>query len=63
MINRDGEGLEAHAWLKNRQVGDAVGEFFFGAEANLFRGNELLLPTNWDDLAAEGGMSETIGDE
>jgi hypothetical protein len=47
------------AWLKNREVGEAIGGFFFGAEKNLFRGNELLLPKNWDDLAAEGGISET----
>jgi hypothetical protein len=59
LVGRDGEGLEGHAWLKNREVGKAIGEFFFGAEKNPFRGNELLLPKNWDDLAAEGGISET----
>lgn len=55
MVGRDGEGLEGHAWLKNREVGEAIGEFFFSAEKNPFRGNELLLPKNWDDLAAEAG--------
>jgi hypothetical protein len=59
LVGRDGEGLGGHAWLKNREVGEAIGEFFFGAEKNPFRGNELLLPKNWDDLAAEGGISET----
>jgi hypothetical protein len=59
LIGRDGEGLDGHAWLKNREVGEAVGEFFFGAEKNPFRGNDLLLPKNWGDLAAEGGISET----
>ncbi len=28
LIDRDGAGLEGHAWLKNREVGEAVGEFF-----------------------------------
>jgi len=55
LIGRDGEGLEGHAWLKNREIGEAVGEFFFGAGKNPFWGNELLLPKNWD----EGGISET----
>jgi hypothetical protein len=59
LIGRDGEGLDGHAWLKNREVGEAVGEFFFGTEKNPFRGNELLLPKNWDDLVAEGGITET----
>jgi hypothetical protein len=59
LVSRDGEGLEGHAWLKNREVGEAIGEFFFGAEKNPFWGNKLLLPKNWDDLAAEGGISET----
>ena len=59
MIGRDGDGLEGHAWLKHREVGEAVGEFFFGAEKNPFRGNEVLLPKNWDDLAADDRISET----
>jgi hypothetical protein len=59
LVGRDGEGLEGHAWLKNREVGEAIEEFFFGAEKNPFLGNELLLPKNWDDLAAEGGITET----
>jgi hypothetical protein len=37
----------------------AIGEFFFGAEKNPFRRNEVLLPKNWDDLAADDRISET----
>jgi hypothetical protein len=59
LIGRDGKGLEGHAWLKNREVGEAVGGFFFGAEKNPFRGNELLLPKNWDEFAADDRISET----
>jgi hypothetical protein len=39
--------------LKNREVGEAVGEFFFGAAANPFRGNELLLPKGWEEIFTE----------
>lgn len=44
IIDGEGEGLEGSSWLKDRDVGEAVGEFVFGIEANPFRGNELLLP-------------------
>lgn len=47
IIGGEGEGLEGSSWLKNREVGEAVGEFVFGVEANPFRGNELLLPRNY----------------
>lgn len=50
VIDRDGVGFDGHAWLKSREVGEAVGEFFFGTEGNLFRGNEILLPKDWDSL-------------
>jgi hypothetical protein len=59
LVGRDGEGLEGHAWLKNREVGEAMGEFFFGAEKNSFRGNELLLPKKLGRPRREGGISET----
>lgn len=49
LISSEGEGLQGASWLKNREVGDAVGEFFFGSDKNPFRGNELLLPKNWND--------------
>jgi hypothetical protein len=56
LIGCDGEGLEGTAWLKDREVGEAVGEFFFGAKTNPFRRNELLLPKNWDDPPAGNGV-------
>lgn len=49
LIHSEGEGLQGSSWLKNREVGEAVGEFFFGSDKNPFRGNELLLPKNWND--------------
>lgn len=44
IIEVKGEGLEGAAWLKNRVVGEAVGEFVYGSRTNPFRQNELLLP-------------------
>jgi hypothetical protein len=49
LIGCKGEGLEGTSWLKNRDVGEIVGEFFFGSDNNPFSGNELLLPKNWED--------------
>ena len=37
------------SWLKNRDVGETVGEFFYGAMTNPFRDNEILLPVGFDD--------------
>jgi hypothetical protein len=44
LIGGDGKGLKGESWLKNRFVGDVVGEHFFGSAKNPFRDNELLLP-------------------
>jgi hypothetical protein len=44
IIDGTGDGLEGSSWLKDRDVGEAVGEFIFGTEENPLRGNELLLP-------------------
>jgi hypothetical protein len=49
LVGSEGDGLDGVAWLKNREVGEIVGEFFFGVADNPFRGNEILLPENWDD--------------
>ncbi len=51
LIGSQGDGLQGASWLKNRDVGEIVGEFFFGIDKNPFRGNELLLPKNWGDFA------------
>jgi hypothetical protein len=53
LIGSEGEGLNGTSWLKNREVGEAAGEFFFGSDKNPFRGNELLLPKNWDDSSRQ----------
>ena len=53
LIGCEGEGLQGASWLKNRDVGEVAGEFFFGSGKNPFRGNELLLPKNWDDSSGQ----------
>jgi hypothetical protein len=45
-------------WLKNRLVGEAVGEFFFGSASNPFRGNTLLLPKGWENVLTSGDSTE-----
>jgi hypothetical protein len=61
LIGSEGDGLQGHSWLKNREVGEIVGEFFFGAEKNPFRDNELLLPKNYEALFSDDdGPAETL---
>ncbi len=50
IVGGDGEDLEGFSWLKDREIGEVVGEFVFGAGKNPFRDNELLLPKNWERL-------------
>jgi hypothetical protein len=49
IIGTSGDPLSGTAWLKNRDVGETVGEFFYGAMTNPFRDNEILLPVGFDD--------------
>jgi hypothetical protein len=44
LIGGEGNGLNGKSWLKDRFVGEVVGEYFFGVAQNPFRDNELLLP-------------------
>ena len=44
--------MAGSSWLKDREVGEAVGEFFFGQLENPFRGSELLRPKDWDEITA-----------
>jgi hypothetical protein len=53
LIGTTDPAITGASWLKNREVGEAVGEFFFGAAANPFRGNDLLLPKGWDEIFTE----------
>lgn len=53
LIGGEGKGLEGSSWLLNREVGEIVGEFIFGRSNNPFRGNELLLPKDWDQLSQQ----------
>ncbi len=50
IIGGEGDGLQGSSWLKDREIGEIAGEFVFGAARNPFRGNELLLPKNWEQL-------------
>ena len=50
IIAGEGDGSTGSSWLKDREIGETVGEFVFGVAKNPFRGNELLLPKNWDQL-------------
>jgi hypothetical protein len=47
IIGGEGNDLQGSSWLKDREIGEFAGEFVFGAEANPFRDNELLLPRGW----------------
>jgi hypothetical protein len=49
IIGTSGDAMSGHSWLKNRDVGETVGEFFYGAMTNPFRDNEILLPVGFDD--------------
>lgn len=44
IIGGDTEFTLGSSWIKDRVVGEIVGEYFFGRAQNPFRGNELLLP-------------------
>ncbi len=48
-----GAGSDGSASLKNRQVGEAVGEFLFGAAANPFRESEILMPEELEDNSSQ----------
>lgn len=43
-IRCDARTLEGSSVLKDRLVGEAVGEAFWGASDNPFRGNDILEP-------------------
>jgi hypothetical protein len=50
IISGEGVDLQGSSWLKDREMGEIVGEFVFGVAQNPFRGNEILLPKNWGFL-------------
>lgn len=45
----NGVGLDGSSYLKNRQVGEAVGEFVFGVASNPLRDCEILLPSDVEE--------------
>jgi hypothetical protein len=44
LIRCDSCTWEGSSWLKDRLVGEVVGEFFWSASDNPFRGNDILEP-------------------
>lgn len=49
IIGTSGDATSGNSWLRNRDVGEAVGEFIYGAMTNPFRDNEILLPRGFDE--------------
>ena len=47
IIGTSGDATSGNSWLKNRDMGEAVGEFFYGAMTTPFRDNEILLPVGF----------------
>ena len=44
LIDGASQSLEGTSWIKNREIGDAIGEFFYGADQNLLRDSTILPP-------------------
>ena len=42
LIDGESRSMNGKSWIKNREVGEIVGEFFFGADQNPLRGNTVL---------------------
>jgi hypothetical protein len=59
LIGTAGDATTGTAWLKNRVVGEAVGEFFYGSVENPLRECEILLPEGFEeDLVATPKAAE-----
>jgi hypothetical protein len=56
LITCEGVGPDGSAWLRNREVGAAAGEFVFGAATNPLRGNEILLPRAYESIFGPAGL-------
>jgi hypothetical protein len=49
IIGTSGDATSGSSWLRNRDVGEAVGEFFYGGMTNPFRDSAILLPVGFDE--------------
>ncbi len=49
IIGTSGDATSGASWLKNRDVGEAVGEFFYGAMTNPFHDAHILLPVGFNE--------------
>jgi hypothetical protein len=44
LIEGDSASMDGRSWIKNREVGEIVGEYFFGVDQNPFKENTVLHP-------------------
>ena len=44
LIDGDSPSMDGSSWIKNREIGEIAGEFFFGADKNPLKGNTILNP-------------------
>jgi hypothetical protein len=44
LIAGDSQSMDGSSWIKNREIGEIVGEFFFGADQNPLKDNTILNP-------------------
>jgi hypothetical protein len=44
LIDGDSGSMDGKSWIKNREIGEIIGEFFFGKSQNPLRNNTVLLP-------------------
>jgi hypothetical protein len=49
IIGTSGDATSGASWLKNRDVGEAVGELFYGAMTNPFLDTHILLPAGFNE--------------
>jgi hypothetical protein len=64
VINSEGQGLEGKSWLKNRLVGEVVGELAFGSKQNPLRDSDLFLPVGREEFtASEEALKESEADD
>jgi hypothetical protein len=59
IIGTSGDVTSGTSWLKNRDVGEAVGEFFYGPMTNPFLDSEILLPAGFEEDECEPPMLST----
>jgi hypothetical protein len=44
LVDGDSQSMDGKSWIKDRETGEIIGEFFFGADKNPLKGNTILHP-------------------